>query len=120
MLAMTEPIITFGAPERVEWHLQNWRDWMLAGSMVKSLPRKASGGMGRTFASSFDDMVEEADVRCAAIVDAIIDSLPILQQAAVSHFYLAAVWRFHRSSPDEQIDAAKDAIGRALASRGVW
>lgn len=119
MLAMKT--LDFGTPERVEWHLQNWREWMQSGSEVESLPAKAHGGMGRTFGSrDFDDMVEDEDVRCARVVDAIIGDLPPVQQAALAHLYLAAVFRFWRTDPHREAEAAKRSIGRELAGRGVW
>lgn len=111
--------VDFGAPERVEWHLANWTTWMHTGRSVDRLPRR-SVGIGNSSSSSFDDMVEASDVRCAMVVDALIDDLPPSQACAVMRRYLDAVYRFHRDNYLQELSEAKRKIGLGLKNRGVY
>lgn len=112
--------VEFGTPERVEWHLDNWRCGMLAWEGAEGFPEQSalltSGGSSQ----HFDDMVAASDLRCAAIVNTIIDDLPATQQAAVHHTYLRAVYRFPRDNLGVLLLEAKVRIGRQLKARGVW
>lgn len=111
--------VAFGTPERVEFHLANWRTWMHTGRSVDRLPRKAMF-CGISHSTSFEDMTEASDDRCAAIVDAIISDLPPSQSSAIHRKYLHAVYRFPRNNYADELLTAKVTIGRKLAERAVW
>lgn len=111
--------VEFGTPERVEWHLDNWRRWMRSGQDVDGYGESTvvSGGGA---SQHFDDMVEASDRRCAEIVNVIIDDLPMVQQMAIYHQYLARVYRAARHDLMLALTAAKAKIAAQLKSRGVW
>ncbi len=111
--------VDFGAPDRVEWHLANWKTWMHTGRSVDRLPRRSTG-IGNSHSTSFDDMIEASDVRCAMITDAIISDLPPAQSCAVHRKYLSSVYRFPRDNFVDMLELAKKAIGIQLAIRGVY
>lgn len=117
--ALKPTTIRFGTPERVLWHLHNWSSWMSSGRTVDRLPRR-SVGIGNSHSSSFEDMAEASDVRCAMITDAIINDLPPAQACAVMRQYLESVYRFPRDNFAQQLEEAKRVIGIKLAIRGVY
>lgn len=92
---------------------------MHTGRSVDRLPRRSTG-IGNSHSTSFDDMIEASDVRCAMITDAIISDLPPAQACAVMRKYLDSVYRFPRDNFIEMLDAAKVTIGLKLSIRGVW
>ena len=111
--------VQFGTPDRVEWHLHNWKTWMHTGRSVDRLPRRSTA-IGNSSSSSFEDMTDASDIRCAAIVDAIINDLPPSQSSAIHRRYLSAVYRFPRNNYANELLAAKVTIGRKLSERAVW
>jgi regulator of sirC expression with transglutaminase-like and TPR domain len=64
-------------------------------------------------------MCANVDSACAFAVDAIIDDLPQRERLAVYNEWLATVFRFEGNA-QELYDAAKAAIERGLAKRGMW
>jgi hypothetical protein len=110
----------FGTPERVEWHLQNWRDWKRTGRKQGAWGYVAVGLSGGGTSMDFDDMVEESDRRVASIVDTLINDLQAVQSAAIHHQYLAAVFRFPRLDFKQSLETAKWELGKGLAKKGVY
>lgn len=111
--------VAFGTPDRVEWHLHNWQTWMHTGRSVDRLPRRSTG-IGNSSSSSFEDMTDASDIRCAMITDAIISDLEPAQSSAIHRRYLSAVYRFPRDNYAEMLLKAKLEIGLKLSIRGVW
>lgn len=111
--------VEFGTPDRVDWHLHNWTTWMHTGRSVDRLPSR-SMAIGNSHSTSFDDMVDASDIRCAGITDAIISDLPPAQSCAVACKYLCSIYRFQRDNYIEMLDLAKKAIGIQLGVRGVY
>jgi hypothetical protein len=112
--------VEFGTLERVEWHLDNWSRWMDSGRAVDGYDSSSSGVATGGNSQHFDDMVEASDRRCAQIVNTIIDDLPVGQQAAIYHRYLAAVYRMNRNDLPAALAVAKLKIGASLKAKGVW
>ena len=114
--------VNFGTPERVEFHLDNWRRWMRSGKEVDSLPGRSCGCSDGGTSRSFDDMVEAEDRRCAKIVDAILDNLPPVQRIAIymERRIMGRVFEFKRITYHQALTEGKSALGRELARRGVW
>ena len=110
----------FGAPERVEWHLQNWRDWKRTARKQGAWGYVAVGLSSGVSSMDFDEMVEESDRRVAGIVDTLINDLVPSQAAAIHHGYLAAVFRFPRAAFEECLADAKRELGKGLGKRGVY
>jgi hypothetical protein len=114
--------VEFGTPERVEWHLDNWRRWMRSGQEVDGHARQSSGLSDGGTSKGFDEMAEAEDRRCAKVVDAILDYLPPHQRIAVyiERRIMLRVTRFEQANYDQNLKLAKAALGRELARRGVW
>jgi hypothetical protein len=104
--------------ERLDWMLWNWGRWMHRPTGRLGFSPHASGGMGRSGSDDFDEMVDRADVRCAQAVDALVESLPQAQHAAVYHKHLAAVFRT-RGDLDKLYAEACETIRRGLVRRGI-
>ncbi len=71
-------------------HMANWADYMKVpthrlGYPSKSLCISSGGASGE---DEFDIMCEEVDIRCAQIMDGIIDSISMPQRVAVNHVWL--------------------------------
>lgn len=109
-------------PERLEWHLENWRDSMRPDTNLKRLsyPSKSlcfeSGGDSAN--DEFEIMCEAADKVSAKAIDSIIDSLSKPQHTAV-YFH----WRLQLFSwPTQDLDyeEAKESIMRIAERRGLF
>lgn len=79
--------------DRLRWHLANWQAWMHHHNLRLGYPTKAVG-MHSQASRDFDEMVETADARCAAAVDAIIDGLNARSRAAIYRAHLGSSWRY--------------------------
>lgn len=114
--------VVFGTPERVEFHLENWRRWMRSGQEVDSLPHASNGLSCGGTSKGFDEMVEAEDRRCAKIVNAILDNLPPVQRIAIyiERKIMGRVFKFVRVSYEQALADGKAALGRELSRRGVW
>ena len=105
---------------RLDWHCLNWRRWMKHDNVTDGAPGKASGCVGGGYSQSFDDMVDAADVRCAMVMDALVNSLNPIERAAVYHQYLYAVYRFPRENLERALYSARLKIAGWLVIRGVY
>ena len=79
---------------RLEWHLENWRDYMRTPSHKLGYPSKSlciSSGNGSAI-ESFEIECEKVDLQCAITMEAMIDSLPREQSCAINHKWLHAVY----------------------------
>ncbi len=115
-MAETECVID----DRLAFHLENWRDWMRSMGMKElRLPSGAAGCVGGGYSNSFDEMCQAADRNAAEIMDAMIESLVPVQQAAIHHRYLRAVFRFPRGNYEQQLDAAFTKLRAGMSGRGL-
>ena len=111
---------------RLEFHFDNWRRWMRHDAATDGYPGKAAGCVGGGYSQSFDDMVDAADIRCAMIVDALVNSLTPLERAAIYHRYLYAVFRHGRDEAERQTflrlatARARLKVAEWLVIRGVY
>lgn len=114
--------VVFGTPERVEFHLDNWRRWMRSGQEVDGHARQSQGLSDGGTSKGFDEMVESEDRRCAKVVDAILDNLPAPQRIAiyVERGIMGRAFRFERLTYENALHLGKAALGRELSRRGVW
>ena len=106
--------------ERLSWHLWNWECWQFRGGKpALGLPKQASGGMGRSHRSDFDEMVERVDRRCAKAVNAIIwHDLPEPQKIAVLYEHGVILMHGLRDLLSAY-DSACERIKRELMKRGI-
>lgn len=114
--------VEFGTPERVEFHLSNWRRWQRSGQEVDGYARESTGLSSGGTSKGFDEMVEAEDRRCAQIVDAILDNLPPVERIAIyiERRIMGRVFKFKRITYSQALTSGKMALGRELARRGVW
>lgn len=114
--------VKFGTPERVEWHLENWRRWMRSGQEVQGHARESQGLSDGGTSKGFDEMVEAEDRRCAKVVDAILDNLPPVERIAIymERRIMGRVFEFKRVTYHQALQSGKEAVGRELNRRGVW
>jgi hypothetical protein len=106
---------------RLDELLWLWERWMSSSQPYRDLwyPDGACGCVGGGYSQSFEDMVEAADSRAAEAVNGAIDSLKPIEQCAILHVHLHAVFRFRE--PLEAIyGRAREALRVALPSRGVY
>lgn len=114
--------VQFGTPDRVEWHLENWRRWMRSGREVDGFSGRSSGCSDGGTSKGFDEMAETSDRRCATAVDAILDNLPAPQRIAiyVEQGIMGQAFRFERVTYAQALAQGKAALGRELSRRGIW
>ena len=106
-------------PERLEWHLLNWRTWMYSGRGVEGLPRKSAGLTTGGGQAHFDDLADASERRVAAACNAVIEGLPPSQSAAIFSEYLHAVYRFPRDNRAQCLELAKEGVRAGLERRGI-
>ena len=87
---------------RLEWHLENWSDWMRRDTNKLGYPSKslmiASGGSSG--ADEFEIMCDDADTNAATTIDSIIDSISAPQRTAINHQWLKVVHHY----PTHELD----------------
>lgn len=114
--------VQFGTPDRVEWHLENWRRWMRSGQEVRGHATESLGLSSGGTSKGFDEMAEASDRRCAQIVNAVLDNLPPTDRIAIyiECKLMGRVFTFNRKTFHQALMDGKLALGRELSRRGVW
>lgn len=114
--------VQFGTPERVEYHLDNWRRWQRTGQEVDGFPGTTPGTVNWSIRSDVDGQLDAIARRNAQIVDTILDNLPPVQRIAVyiERGIMGRVFQFKRVTYHQALVGAKEAVGRELSRRGVW
>jgi len=102
----------------VEYWLGQWARWMRHSSNRLGYPSRSIGLASGGASEHFDDLVERADHKTVRAVDAAIRSLPLDQQAAIHHVWLAAVFRL-RTPVSEVYADALDRLEAEMRKRGV-
>ncbi|HSQ02645.1 MAG TPA: hypothetical protein VLN59_01340 [Burkholderiales bacterium] len=98
----------------LEWHLQNWAKWMLWDARPDGLPSAASGGRENYTRFSIEMWtVWEA-------TNAAVEDLAPIEQCAIYHQYLQAMYRFPRGNFDIVLVRAKEHLTVGLPTKGVW
>ena len=105
--------------ERVQWHLDNWAEWMQGERVGSSYRRRAAGGLRGYGGADFDQLVDAADARCAEAVNTCIDDLQMLQHVAVHHVMLASVFRFRGVDAADLFLLAKLSLCRTIPAKGI-
>ncbi len=106
---------------RLDELLGLWVRLMKSNEHLRALwyPDGACGCVGGGYSQTFEDMVDAADARAAEAVNGAIESLPPIQQCAVSHVHLYAVYRF-REPVEDIYAAARQTLKVALPARGFY
>ena len=82
-------------------------------------PSKASGGMGNSSNSTFDEMLHEAEIRCARATWSAIQDLPADERVAVEHVHCSDRYADSEAPPIEAYTRALPAIRAGLIRRGI-
>ncbi len=105
--------------QRAEWHLDNWAAWMRGVGLPQLWYPGRSPMLGRSGSSDFDALVANADTRCAAAVDAIIEGLPRPFSSMLHCVKLGCCP--HPVRPDKGVyEQARASIAKGLTARGFW
>jgi hypothetical protein len=104
--------------DRIEWHLENWANWMHAK------PRMGFDKKSTVLASSssrdFDEMCEEADLYAARATNAAIENLTPAEQAAIERKWdICGVWNFKRQNFLEVYWSGLKKLGPMLDAQGL-
>ena len=99
--------------------LQEWADWMRGYNVKTGYPRRSIGLASERGSTSFDEMCGQMDARICKAVDASVDDLPPHQQSAITHRYLASVFRFPRLEYAVVLTDAHEALLVSLLRKGI-
>jgi hypothetical protein len=106
---------------RLEELLQMWARWMSSHQPLRDLwyPDGACGCVGGGNSQTFEDMVESAEIRTVEGVNGAIESLTPIEQCAITHMHLYAVYRF-REPLEVVYERAKGTLRVGLPMRGIY
>jgi hypothetical protein len=105
--------------ERVDWHLENWKRYMLTGQYQGlRMPGRACAGMGISHTADFDQLADAADLNVARAVDAIIRDLKPLEAKALRCRYLHEQWTSVLSMAAVVV-VAMEGVRTGLNRRGI-
>lgn len=109
------------AADPVERALELWRAHMHSWRAHERLgyPNRSAvlGTGGAESADTFDELCDAADLYGGQAMEAIIDSLPPIERAALCHAYLHTVWRFRDLGA--VLARAKASVRRKMPSCGL-
>lgn len=114
---MNAPLRLTNEHPRLDWHLQNWAEWMRSGSTTHLRCATMRGASG---SADFDDMVQGEDRRVAKVVDACIGDLSQVEQCALRNKHLGELWRANREPIAIAYERARLRLSGQLRRRGVW
>jgi hypothetical protein len=104
--------------------IRMWVTFMHGPGKVKpqGYPSRACGGVTNYTSMDLENVAayENLDRTLAEKTDAVINGLPPIEQCAIYHKYLHAVYRFPRGNLDDVLERAKNAIQAGLQRRDVW
>lgn len=95
-------------------YMHSWRAQERLGYPSRSAALATGGAES---ADTFDELCAEADLYVGQAMEAIIDSLPPIERAALSHVYLHTAWCFR--DLDAVLTRAKASVRRKMPSRGL-
>ena len=101
--------------------LSLWARWMRSSQPLMELwyPDTAAGCVGGGYSNDFDTMVSDMDTRHAEAVGASIDGLSPIEQCAICHIHLGAV--FKAREPMERVyERARYNLRVVLPQRGIY
>lgn len=114
---LKEKMIGGMSEARLEFHFDNWRRWMRRDSVGDGYPSKAAGCVGGGYSRTFDEMVDDADIRVAQIVDALVNSLTYAERSAVCHKYLYSRFNFPTKDYDKALERGRYRVAVWLSAR---
>lgn len=100
--------------------LEDWADWQRGYRLKLGYPSKSAGMECGRGTATFDDLCEASDAEVMRKVDACVQDLPPIQQAAILRRYgIAAVFRFPRQNYEQVLLEAHCALMDAFTKKGV-
>lgn len=107
--------------ERMGELLSLWARWMRSNQPLRELwyPDQAAGCVGGGNSHDFEGMLEEMETRHAEAVNAAIQGLTPVEQCAISHVHLAAVFR-GRAPMEQTYENARYTLRVVLPQRGIY
>lgn len=113
--------VTFGTPDRVEYHLDNWARSHREYEEVRGFPSYTPGTVNWSLKSDNEGLLNRCDAQAAAVMEVIVnDELPPAESCAIHHRYLHAVFRFPRDNYARLLEQAKVHIGVALSRKCIY
>lgn len=110
------------AQRAVERMLRLWVSYMHgpSGAVPRGCPKQASGGLRNFTSLDLENIAayENLDRTLAQKTDAVIASLTPIEQCAIHHHYLHAVYRFR--DLESVLERARQKIEIGLRRRDVW
>lgn len=108
---------------RVDYWLNQWSTWYRAEPNRLGFPHRTiglvGGGESRRGEEWEEDETNKIWHRNCEAMDALIESLPPSQCAAVRHSYLGEPWRFPRDNIEALLDMATVELLRGMNARAV-
>lgn len=118
---MDEPRMAYKAVERIL--LTCWVPYMHGGGdKPQGCPTHACGGIQNYTSLDLDNIeaYENLDHTLAEKCDAVIGSMSQVEQCAIHHTYLHAVYRFNREPLEDVLERAMLKLEIGLRARNVW
>ena len=108
--------------ERLEWHLENWRDYMMRDTSKLGYPSRSmmlqSGNTGIGInQDAFDMMCDGVDADCAIKMESLIDSISQPQRTAINHVWLSVP--HHYPTQELDYDEAITSLCKLADKRGL-
>lgn len=103
---------------RLDWLFENWARYM-RGYETKFRLRAKTSRYWAQGCRDFDGMVTSADINDAVRTNACIEDLTVIEQCAIHHRHLGAVWRFNREDEESVYARARGLLSTGLTRRGV-
>lgn len=86
---------------RLDELLDRWAVWIRAGGMEQF--EVGAAGFWSSGSTDFDSMVNTADMKDAVTMNAVVEDLAPIEQCAVSHIHIGAVFRSNRGEKMEDV-----------------
>lgn len=103
-----------------DWALRTWAKWMREPSDLRGMWFPSSScGFSSAGSGAWEDFEEGIDGAMARGVDAIVSGLPLLEQSALYHVYLASVFRGRGGVLEDALDSAVAHVGQQMKLRGL-
>lgn len=90
------------------------------GEHVQGFKHGAAGCVGGGYCGDFEDMVATADRQTAAIMNTLINDLPVLEHRAVHHVWLQTRWEWGDRALETAIRNYESLLLAGMDRKGLW
>ena len=102
----------------VDWALDEWARYMRHDASKLGF-RSAVPVIGISHSSDFDALADAADRESVKATDAVIRGLAHIEQLAIQHVHIAAVFRFKREPVEDIYGRARIGVEAGLRRKGM-